>query len=41
MKEISRTKRFEVAHYYLLGYTYREAVQDKRYNFYQELQIFH
>ena len=24
MKEITRTKRLEVAHYYLLGYTYRE-----------------
>ena len=24
MKELSRTKRLEVAHYYLLGYTYKE-----------------
>ena len=24
MKEITRTKRLEVAHYYLLGYTYKE-----------------
>ena len=28
MKEISRSKRLEVAHYYLLGYTYREIEEE-------------
>jgi len=28
MKEITRTKRLEVAHYYLLGYTYREIEEE-------------
>jgi len=28
MKEITRTKRFEVAHYYLLGYTYKEIEEE-------------
>ena len=28
MKEISRIKRLEVAHYYLLGYTYREIEEE-------------
>ena len=28
MKEITRTKRLEVAHYYLLGFTYREIEEE-------------
>jgi len=28
MKEITRTKRLEVAHYYLLGYTYKEIEEE-------------
>ncbi len=28
MKEITRTKRLEVTHYYLLGYTYREIEEE-------------
>jgi len=28
MNEITRTKRLEVAHYYLLGYTYREIEEE-------------
>ena len=28
MKEIARTKRLEVTHYYLLGYTYREIEEE-------------
>jgi len=28
MKEITRTKKLEVAHYYLLGYTYREIEEE-------------
>ena len=28
MNEITRTKRLEVAHYYLLGFTYREIEEE-------------
>ena len=28
MKEISRTKRLQVAHYYLLGFTYKEIGEE-------------
>ena len=28
MKEITRTKKLEVAHYYLLGFTYREIEEE-------------
>jgi len=31
MKEITRIKRFEVAQYYLLGYTYRDMEEETGY----------
>ncbi len=31
MKEITRTKRLEIAQYYLLGYTYRDMEEETGY----------